>query len=37
MDVTLRDDSARRKGFYDLYGEAALKEGIPDGAGGTLR
>ncbi|GAX80192.1 hypothetical protein CEUSTIGMA_g7630.t1 [Chlamydomonas eustigma] len=24
----------RRKGFYDLYGEDALKDGVPDGEGG---
>ncbi len=26
--------AAKRKGFYDLFGEHALKDGVPDGQGG---
>jgi hypothetical protein len=28
---------AKRKGFFDLYGEAALKDGVLDAQGGTNR
>jgi hypothetical protein len=26
--------AAKRKGFFDLYGEEGLKDGVPDGQGG---
>lgn len=29
-------NAAHNKGFYDLYGEDGLKEGVPDGRGGIL-
>jgi hypothetical protein len=29
--------AAKKKGLYDLYGEEALKQGVPDGKGGNHR